>query len=83
MAAQPSRPKSSKGTRSEKKFVEQQTITKKKTNPNGTKHHHHHHHHQHNHQVPTLEDNELDEAEENGMRLVEEEELDEDGINLR
>jgi hypothetical protein len=77
---QAGRPKSSKGTRSEKQFVEQPTLAKKKTNANRNKHHHHHH--LHNHQVPTLDDNDLDEAEENGIRLVEEE-LDDEGKNLR
>jgi hypothetical protein len=63
-----SRPKSSKGPRPEKKLVEPQTLSKKKTNTNGNKHR----------QISTLDDNELDEAEENGIRLVEDEELDDD-----
>jgi G3E family GTPase len=80
-AAQAMRPKSSKGTRSEKKFVEPQTLPKKKSITNGNKHHHHHHHH--HHQVSTMDDNDLDEAEENGIRLVEEEELDDEGERLK
>jgi hypothetical protein len=63
------RPKSSKGTRLEKKLVEQQTLSKKKSHINGTKHR----------QISTIDDNDLDEAEENGIRLVEDEELDDDG----
>jgi hypothetical protein len=63
------RPKSSKGTRLEKKLVGQQTLSKKKSNTNGHKHR----------QVSTLHENELDEAEENGIRLVEDEELDDEG----
>jgi hypothetical protein len=66
------RPKSSRATRSEKKLVEQQqTLTKKKSKINGNKHHHA--------SVSTIEDNELDEAEETGIRLVEDGELDDDG----
>jgi hypothetical protein len=63
------RPKSSKGTRLEKKLVEQQTLSIKKSNRNGNKHR----------QVSTIDDNDLDEAEETGIRLVEDEELDDDG----
>jgi len=63
------RPKSSKGTRLEKKLAEQQTLSKKKWNINGTK----------RRQISTTDDNDLDEAEENGIRLVEDEEIDDDG----
>lgn len=63
-----SRPKSSKGTRVDKKLVEQQTVSKKKSNTNGNKHR----------QASTVDDHDLDEAEENGIRLVEDEELDDD-----
>lgn len=62
------RPKSSKGSRTDKKLPEQQTVSKKKSTTNGHKHR----------PVTTLDDNDLDEAEENEIRIVEDEELDED-----
>lgn len=65
-----SRPKSSKGSKLDKKLVEQQSLSKKKsTTTNGTKHRN----------VTSIDDeNDLDESEENGIRLVDDEELDDE-----
>jgi hypothetical protein len=63
------RPKLSKGSKSEKQLDEQQTLPKKKSSINGNK----------DRAVSTLDD--LDEAEEDGIPLVEDEELDDEGMN--
>jgi len=63
------RPKLSKGSKLEKQLVEQQTLPKKKSSINGNK----------DRAVSTLDD--LDEAEEDGIPLVEDEELDDEGMN--
>ncbi|CAF0810559.1 unnamed protein product [Rotaria sordida] len=62
------RPKSSKGTKLDKKKVEQKTLSKKKSNTNGNKYR----------QVSGLDTNGLDDVEETGIRLVEDEELDDE-----
>lgn len=65
-----SRPKSSKGAKLDKKKVESKTLSKKKTTTNGNKFR----------SVPGLNVNDLDDVE-NGIRLVDDEELDDEGNN--
>ncbi len=58
------RPKSSKGPKLDKKLADQQTLSKKKSTTNGTKH--------------RQDDNDLDDTDENGIRMVDDEELEDD-----
>lgn len=70
-ATTPSRPKSAKGKKAEKKKVESKGSPKKKSSLNGTKYR----------PLPALDANGLDDAEDGGMRLADDEELDEEGKN--
>lgn len=71
-AASSCRPKSFKGTKTEKKGTEPSTLTKKKLQTNGTK----------PRRRATVDNRDLDEAEESAIRLVDDEEMEDDGKQI-